>query len=76
MKEDEHYNRTKRAAALALEKIRSGYDSGSLQLDDKELMWLDRLSADVDALPTDLDTLTEDMLPQCEKLDPAKYDMA
>jgi hypothetical protein len=39
-------------------------------------MWLDRLSEDVDALPADLDTLTEEMLPQCEKLDPAKYDMA
>lgn len=39
VKEEGHYNRTKKAAALALEKIRSGYDSGKLQLDDKELMW-------------------------------------
>ncbi len=76
VKEDGHYNRIKKAAALALEKIKAGYDSGSLQLDDKELMWLDRLSEDVDALPADLDTLTEEMLPQCDKLDPAKYDMA
>jgi hypothetical protein len=75
VKEEGYYNRTKKAAALALEKIRSAHGNGELNLEDKELMWLDKLSEDVDALPSDVQTLTDEMLPQCEKLDPSKYDM-
>lgn len=75
VKEDGYYNRTKKAAALALDKIRSAHENGKLALEDKEVMWLDKLSEDVAALPADVQTLTDEMLPQCEKLDPAKYDM-
>jgi methanol--5-hydroxybenzimidazolylcobamide Co-methyltransferase len=75
VKEDGYYNRTKKAAALALEKIKTAYENGELKLEDKELVWLDKLSEDVDGLPADVQVLTEEMLPQCEKLDPSKYDM-
>ncbi len=75
VKEDGYYHRVKKAAALVLGKIKAAHDSGELTLDGKELMWLSRLSDDVDALPADVQTLTEQMLPQCEKLNPAKYDM-
>jgi len=75
VKEDGYYNRTKKAASLALAKIKSAHENGELKLEGKELMWLDKLSEDVDALPADVQTLTEQMLPQCEKLDPSKYDM-
>mgnify|MGYP000097270371 CR=1 FL=1 len=75
VKEEGYYNRTKKAASLAFSKIKEAHGNGELKLEDKELMWLDRLSEDVEALPSDVQTLTEQMLPQCEKLDPAKYDM-
>ncbi len=75
VKEDGYYNRTKKAASLALSKIKEAHLSGELTLEDKGLMWLDRLADDVEALPKDVQTLAEQMIPQCEKLDPAKYDM-
>ncbi len=75
VKEDGYYSRTKKAAELALDKIRAAHGKGELALEDKELMWLDRLAEDVAALPADVQTLTDEMVPQCEKLEPAKYDM-
>jgi methanol--5-hydroxybenzimidazolylcobamide Co-methyltransferase len=75
VKENGYYERIRKAAALALGKIQKAYEDGRLALDEKELMWLDRMEEDVDALPADVGSLTELMIPQCEKLDPAKYDM-
>jgi len=75
VKEKGYYARIKKAAALSLEKIEKAYKDGQLTLDDKEQMWMDRMGEDIAALPADVDTLTENMIPQCEKLDPAKYDM-
>lgn len=76
VKEQGYYNRIRKAASLALAKIEKANKNGELALDEKELMWIERLGEDLEALPADADTLTETMIPQCEKLDPAKYDMA
>lgn len=75
VKEDTHYARIRKAAALTVDMLGKAHKDGALQLDDKEQMWLERLAEDVDALPADAETLAADMIPQCEKLDPAKYDM-
>jgi methanol--5-hydroxybenzimidazolylcobamide Co-methyltransferase len=75
VKEKGYYNRIRKAAALALEKIKTAHEAGELRLDDKELTWLERLTEDVDALPADVQTLTEQMIPQCEKLRPELYDV-
>jgi methanol--5-hydroxybenzimidazolylcobamide Co-methyltransferase len=75
VKETGYYNRTKKAAELTLAKLKAAHNDGELKLDGKELMWLDRITDDIATLPADAETLTEDMIPQCEKLDPAKYDM-
>jgi methanol--5-hydroxybenzimidazolylcobamide Co-methyltransferase len=75
VKETGYYNRTRKAAELTLAKIKQAHEAGELKLDEKEVMWLDKLTDDVATLPDDAETLTEDMIPQCEKLDPAKYDM-
>lgn len=75
VKENGYYDRIKKVASLTIEKLKSAHTNGALALDSKELMWLDRLAEDVDAMPNDVRTLTESMIPQCEKLDPAKYDM-
>ncbi len=75
VKEEGYYNRTRKAAELALAKIRSAHEAGELELNDKELVWLDRIAGEVDALPSDAQTLTEQMIPQCDKLRPELYDM-
>jgi methanol--5-hydroxybenzimidazolylcobamide Co-methyltransferase len=76
VKEDTHYARTKKAAELTLAVLDKACKDGALRLDDKEQMWLEKLAEDVEALPADAQTLAEEMMPQCEKLDAAKYDMA
>ncbi len=74
--ENGDYARTKKAAEITLKKLAEAHRDGGLHLSEKELGWLDRLAGEVDELPADAQKLTEMMLPQCEKLDPAKYDMA
>ena len=73
--ESTHYDRVKKAASLTLAVLKTAHTDGALELDDKELMWLDKLTEDVSTLPADAQTLAEQMIPQCEKLDPVKYDM-
>jgi len=70
-----HYPRSKKAAALALSYMQKAHEQGELNLEDKELMWLENLSETVADLPEDVGEFTESMLGECEKLDPKKYDM-
>ncbi len=71
-----HYNRTRRAAALALAHMRSAYEAGKLRLEERELAWIDRLAEEVADLPDTAEELTEQMLPLCEKLRPTLYDLS
>ena len=75
VKETGYYNRTRRAAALALEHMKAAQAQGRLRLDKKELSWLDRLADEVDDLPNTAEELTGQMLPLCEKLRPELYDL-
>ena len=75
VKETGYYNRTRRAAALALEHMKTANAQGRLRLDKKELSWLDRLADEVDDLPNTAEELTSQMLPLCEKLRPELYDL-
>jgi len=70
-----YYPRAKRAARLALDHIAKGFEKGELQLNSKETMWLDQISETVDTLPNDTSTFIDNMIGECEKLDPKKYDM-
>lgn len=75
VKVDGYYERTKKAAELALSAIQKGFDKGELKLSDKEVVWISTLSEQVAALPNDAGELTESIIGDCEKLDPKKYDM-
>jgi methanol--5-hydroxybenzimidazolylcobamide Co-methyltransferase len=75
VKVDGYYKQSKKAAALALTHIRKGYDNKELELNDKEQTWLDDLTEAVAALPDDVETLTANVIDDCEKLDPKKYDL-
>ena len=72
---DGYYNRTKAAAAFALDAMREGFESGRLTLSDREQTWLDNLSEQVDALPDDEAEFVELMLSECDKTVLARYDM-
>jgi len=75
VKVDGYYPRSKKAAELAFTHIQKAHDKGDLQLDDKELMWLENLADTVSELPADVGEFTENIIDECEKLDPKKYDM-
>ena len=75
VKVDGYYLRAKKAAALAFAHMQRASEQGSLKLDDKELMWLENLAGTVDEMPDDVGEFTENIIGECEKLDPKKYDM-
>ena len=75
VKVDGYYPRAKKAAALALSHMQKAYDSGALTLADRELTWLETLGETVEALPANVDEFTAQVIDECEKLDPKKYDM-
>jgi len=70
-----NYPRSRKAAELALRHIAKGQKDGALILSSKETMWLDQLSETVDALPQDTNQFIDQVIGDCEKLDPKKYDM-
>ena len=75
VKVEGHYTRGKKAAELTFDVLQKAHDAGKLQLDDKEQMWLENLAETVAGLPQDVGEFTENILDECDKLDPAKYDM-
>ncbi len=75
VKVDGYYQRSKKAAELALSHIQKGYDSGQLTLEEKELTWLDQLRRDVSNLPEDSEEFISNIIDDCEMLNPKLYDM-
>jgi methanol--5-hydroxybenzimidazolylcobamide Co-methyltransferase len=75
VKVEGYYERTKKAAALALEAMKNGVDTGRLNLSDREKNWLENLTEQVGELPDNESEFIDSMLPECEKLNPEKYDM-
>jgi len=75
VKVEGHYMRSKKAALLAIAHIEKANKSGELTLEDRELTWLDTIAETVENLPGDVGEFTEDIIRDCDKLDPKKYDM-
>jgi methanol--5-hydroxybenzimidazolylcobamide Co-methyltransferase len=72
---DGHYGRTKKAAELALAEIAEGHKKGLLALSDREQAELENLTGEVAALPATEGELIDDVLEDCEKLDPRRFDL-
>lgn len=72
---DGYYNRTKAAGLLALGAIRDGSESGRLTISDREKVWLDKLTEQIESLPDDEAEFIESMLPECDKTVLARYDI-
>lgn len=75
VKETGYYNRTKKAAELSLLSIKKAFDDKRLRLNEKEVDWLGKLLDTVEELPATLEELAAEVIDDCDKLDPAKYDL-
>ena len=75
VKEQGYYQKAKKAASLALSMMRKAHDANELNLNDKELEWLDTLGDAVAAMPAEQETLIQRMKEDCPEWDPKKYDM-
>jgi methanol--5-hydroxybenzimidazolylcobamide Co-methyltransferase len=72
---DGYYARTKKAAELALAEIALGHRNGLLALSERETTELENLTTEVAALPETEGELIDDVLEDCEKLDPKRFDL-
>jgi methanol--5-hydroxybenzimidazolylcobamide Co-methyltransferase len=70
-----HYERTKKAAELALGEIEAAYKAAKLMLSDREQQSLEDLKKEISSLPETEEELISNIMRDCEKLDPKKYDM-
>jgi methanol--5-hydroxybenzimidazolylcobamide Co-methyltransferase len=69
------YGRTRKAAELALGEIETGHKAGKLMLSERELQSLEDLKEEIGSLPGTEEELISEVMGDCEKLDPKKYDM-
>lgn len=75
VKETGHYNRMKKAAELTLLSMEKAIKEGKLLVNDKEKDWLGQLLQTVGTMPATPEELTAEVIDDCDKLDPSKYDM-
>ena len=68
-------SRSVTAARAAIDALRAGRADGRLQLDEREADWLDTLEEQIETIPLDESAFIEEMIEECEKLDPALYDL-
>jgi methanol--5-hydroxybenzimidazolylcobamide Co-methyltransferase len=71
------YRQTKVAVLAALEEIETAYAEGRVQLDDREVPWIDMLKGQAELLPDEEQTLIEQLLPMIEpgRFSPAEYEI-
>ena len=76
VKENGHFNKTKKAALAAIDEIRKALDNDMLIVEERELMWLDMMQEQLESVPEE-DKFIQQMLDEneSEKFDPKKYDM-
>ncbi|WP_407309508.1 methyltransferase MtaB domain-containing protein [Desulfosporosinus sp. SB140] len=71
-----HLERTKIAASVTIEELRNGFNKGLVQLDSKELKYLDIFEKQLKSIPIDEAQFAKDIINSTtkEKFDPKKYD--
>lgn len=75
VKVDGYYNRICKAAECTVASMEKGFKAGKLRLNEKEQDWLGQLGETLSNMPGTLEELTADIIDDCDKLDPAKYDL-
>ena len=77
VKEKGHYNRTKRAALAAINELRKAMAENKVIILERELIWLDTMEKQLNAVPQDEQKFIAGMIKEneSEKFVPAKYDL-
>lgn len=76
VKEKDSFSRIKKAADLALEELRKAIANKEVMVGERELVWLDTMSRQLEAIPDNEEAFLKDMLEneEFEKFDPKMYD--
>lgn len=77
VKEKGHYNRTKRAALVAIDELRKAVTDNKVIIQERELTWLDTMENQLNAVPQDEQEFISKMVEEneSEKFVPGKYDL-
>jgi methanol--5-hydroxybenzimidazolylcobamide Co-methyltransferase len=77
IKENGHFNRTKRAAQVTIDELRKAIADKKVFVEEKDSMWLDTIESQLELIPADEETFIQQMLEENEsdKFEPKKYDM-
>jgi methanol--5-hydroxybenzimidazolylcobamide Co-methyltransferase len=77
LKEETHLERTIASARLAIEELRSAYNEGKVNIDDRDYEWLGIMENQIDSIPEDEDEFIAEMIDENtnEKFSPEKYDL-
>lgn len=77
VKEKGHYNRTKRAALVAIDELRKAVTENKVIIQERELTWLDTMENQLNAVPQDEQEFISRMVEEneSEKFVPGKYDL-
>ncbi|MDW7657376.1 MAG: methyltransferase MtaB domain-containing protein [Bacillota bacterium] len=69
------FSRTLTAARAAVQALWQGRSNGELAFDEREAGWLEQIEQQIDTIPTDEEVFIAEMVDECEKLNPAHYDL-
>lgn len=77
VKESDPFKRTKLAARLAIEELKKGVETKDLIIPEKEVKWLDIMSAQLDTIPDDPEQLWAEMQKEMDlsKWRPEEYEL-
>lgn len=75
VKVDGYYNRVCKAAECTILSLEKAFKDGELSLVEREQDWLGQMGETIASMPKTLEELTEEVIHDCDKLDPAKYDL-
>lgn len=77
LKEKGHFNRTKKAALVAIDELKKAVSSKKVIIEDRELSWLDTMESQIEAVPKDEQEFISQMVEEnaSEKFVPGKYDL-
>lgn len=77
IKKDTPFERSKAAAATAIDILSKAVESKKVYVNDRETKWLSDMQRKIEAIPDDMEKFTAEMLDRDEsgKLDPRKYDL-
>ena len=77
LKAEGHFARTKAAALATINELKNAYKTGNVNIEERELAWLDTMESQIEAVPDDEEEFTSMMVEETasEKFVPAKYDL-